>query len=282
MLPGGAAVVGAVKARAVFDIVADDVHAQTLCVHGHGYRDTALKRRNLDLTPGLAFVGGLVDLGRLGFGTIGASTGAATTARARASGALRGSQHDIGIVKRGLQIARAVVVLGLQDVGPGLAAIGGTVNSAAVMTGIPEGGDNHQVVICGIDNNAVDLHRVLEADVLPCCAGIGRLPHPIAQAAPDGVAGSGINDIGIGRSDLDGADAIHAGLLIHDWQPGHAAAGGFPDAAQWRAGIKHAGIADDAGHRRDASAVERPNVPPFEAAIKAGIDLRCRSYARYH
>ena len=36
VLPGGAAVVGAVKSRAAFNVVADDVHAPTVGVHGDG------------------------------------------------------------------------------------------------------------------------------------------------------------------------------------------------------------------------------------------------------
>ena len=128
----------------------------------------------------------------------------------------------------------------------------------------------------GIDKDVGDLHRVFEADVLPGLAGIGGLPHAVAKAAADGVAGAGIHDVGIGWSDLDGADAIDARLLIEDGKPGHAGAGGLPDAALGRAHIEHAGLADDAGDRGDASAMEGPDVTPLEAGIEVGIDLRCR------
>ena len=144
------------------------------------------------------------------------------------------------------------------------------------MGGIAERGDDHQVRIGGIDKDAVDLHRVLEADVLPGLAGIGRLPHAVAEAAADGVAGAGINDVGIGGSDLDGADAIDARLLIEDGEPRHAGAGGLPDAAQRRADVERAGVADDTGHGGDASAVERPHITPLESRIEIGIDLRRR------
>ena len=66
MLPGGAAVVGAVESGAVFDVVADDVHALALGVHGDRHSHAALEGRNFDLGPGLALVGGLEDLRRLG------------------------------------------------------------------------------------------------------------------------------------------------------------------------------------------------------------------------
>ena len=110
--------------------------------------------------------------------------------------------------------------------------------------------------------------------MLPGFAGVGGLPHAIAEAAADGVAGAGINDIGIGGRDLDGADAIHALLLVEDRVPGDAGAGGFPDAALGHAGVEHTGLADGAGDRSDAAAVERPDVTPFEAGIEVGIDLR--------
>ena len=210
--------------------------------------------------------------GRLGLGPEGRDRRSTTAARA-----LRGGQHDTGLVVCVLQVARAVVVGGLENVGPGLAAIGGAVDTAAVVCGVAEGGDDHQIGIVGIDQDAVDLHGVLQADVLPGVAGIGGLPHAVAEAAADGIASAGINDVGIGGSDLDRADAIHALLLVEDGEPGHAGAGGFPDAALRRADVEHAGLADDAGDRRDAAAVERSDVTPLEAGIEVGIDLRRRA-----
>ncbi len=91
----------------------------------------------------MPLVGGLEDLRRLG-PRLTAAAAAATTATAVVC-ALRGGQHHAGHVVGVLQVARAVVVGGLEDVGPGLAAIGGAVNTAALAGGIAEGGDDHQV-----------------------------------------------------------------------------------------------------------------------------------------
>jgi hypothetical protein len=110
--------------------------------------------------------------------------------------------------------------------------------------------------------------------VLPGFAGIGGLPHAVAEAAADGIAGAGINDIRIGGSHLDGADAVDARLLIEDGKPCGAGAGGLPDAALGCAKIIHAGLADDAADSSDAAAVKRPDVTPLEAGIEVGIDLR--------
>ena len=97
---------------------------------------------------------------------------------------------------------------------------------------------------------------------------------PLPRLPLNGVAGAGIHDIGIGGSDLDGADAIDARLLVEDGEPGDAGAGGFPDAAQRRAEVERAGVADGAGDGGDSSAMERPHVSPLEARIEIGIDLR--------
>ena len=205
-----------------------------------------------------------------------AALAGSTTAAALATSALRGGQHDIGLVECVLQVASAVIAGDLEDVGPALTPIGRAVDATAVMGGVTESRDDYQIRIGGIDEDAVDLYGVLEPDVLPALAGIGGLPHAVAEAAPDGVAGTGINDVGIGGCDLDGADAVNARLLIKDGEPRHAGAGGLPDAAQWRAEVEGAGVADDTGHGGNTAAVEGPHVTPLESRIEVGIHLRRR------
>jgi len=240
-------------------------------VHGNGDGNATRERRHFDFGPRLAFVRGFVKRCRLRFGSIAAVAGSAA---AKAAGALRRCEHDLRIVVGVFQVARAIVIRGLQHVGPGLAAIGGAIDTAAVVIDIAKRGDEHQVGIGGIDHDAGDFHHILEPHVLPAFAGIGRLPHTVAEAAANRVPGSGINDVGIGWSDLDSAEAIHARLLIEDREPGHACAGRLPNAAQRRTHVERAGIADDTAHGGDASAMERPDVPPLEPRIEVGIHLR--------
>ena len=204
-----------------------------------------------------------------------AALAGSTTAPALATSALRGGQHDIGLVECVLQVANAVIARGLEDVGPALTAIGRAVDATAVMGGVTESRDDHQIRIGRIDKDAVDLHGVLEPDVPPALAGIGGLPHAVAEAAADGVAGTGINDVGIGGCDLNGPDAIDARLLIKDGEPRHAGAGGLPDAAQWRAEVEGAGVADDTGHGGNTASVVGPHIAPLESRIEVGIHL-CR------
>ena len=80
VLPGGATIVGAVKSRALFNGIADDVHALALGVHGDGDRNAAREGRNLDLGPGLALIRGLEHQGRLASRP---ATAAATAAAGR-------------------------------------------------------------------------------------------------------------------------------------------------------------------------------------------------------
>ena len=244
-------------------------------MHGDRHRNAAFKGRNLDLGPRLAFVGGFEAQRWLALGP-GSTLAGSTTGPTLATSALRGGQHDIGLVERRLQVASAVIAVGFEDVGPALTAIGGAVDATAVMGRVAESRDDHQIRIGGIDKDAVDLHGVLEPDVLPALAGIGRLPHAVTEAAADGVAGTGINDVGIGGCDLDGADAIGARLLIEDRKPRHTRARGLPDAAQWRAEVEGAGVPDDTGHGGNTAAVKGPHITPLEARIEVGIHLRPR------
>src|SRR5580698_514479 len=178
--PGGAAIVRAVESRAVFDVGADDVHALTLGVHGDGERNAAFIGRDLNLGPRLAFIGGFEGQRRLAPGSWAPITGSAT-GTALATCALRGSQHHAGFVERVLQIARSVIAVWLQDVGR-------AVHTTAVVSGVAKGRDDHQLGICGVDDDAVDLHGVLEPDVLPALTGVARFPHAVSEAAADGIA----------------------------------------------------------------------------------------------
>ncbi len=272
--PGGAAVVGAEKTGPMLDVVADNVDAPAM--QGDRHANTAGERRNLERRPGQAAVGRFEQQRRLGL-----CLRAMPERKKRATRALGVSQHDAGITVVEHHFARAVITGGLEDVGPGPAAIRGAVDAAAVVGGVTEGGDDDHIGVGGINQDAVDHHGVFKADVLPGLAGIGGLPHAVAQAAQEGtdhggVTGAGIHDIRIGGNDLNGADGIHAFYLVEDGEPGDAGTGGFPDASLGRARVIHAGLADDAGDRGNAAAVERADVPPLKAGIEVGVDMRGR------
>jgi len=242
-------------------------------MHGDCNGDASLKGWKLNWVPRLAFVGGFETQRRFSCGPVAALAGC-TASAAFATVTLRNGEHYAGLVERVLQVAGAVITFRLEHVGPASAAIGGAMDSAPVMGVVTESRDDDEIGVGGVDDDAVNLYGVLEPNMLPGLAGIGGLPHAVAKAAADRVAGTGIDDIGIGWRDLDGADAVDAGLLIEDGGPCDAGAGGLPDAAEWGAEIEGAGVADDTGYGGDTPTVEGPYITPLEARVEVGIHLR--------
>src|SRR5579862_1883163 len=96
---------------------------------------------------------------------------------------------------------------------------------------VTESGDKHKISVGRVNNDAVDLHRVFESDMLPALASITGFPHAIAKASADGVTGSGVNDIWVRGCDLNCADTVNTRLLIKDWGPRHTSTGRLPYAA---------------------------------------------------
>src|SRR5204862_6670369 len=118
---------------------------------------------------------------------------------------------------------------------------------------------------------------VLKADVRPRLTDIDRFVHAVAERALHRVTSAGIYDIRIGRSHLNGADAVHVCELIEDREPRHAGASGFPNAAGGRPDVEHARLTDRAGDGRDAPTVKRADVAPAETGnevvARSEIDL---------
>ena len=95
-----------------------------------------------------------------------------------------------------------------------------------------ERADINDVRILRIHHDAADLACVLQADVRPGCAAVGRFIDAVAGreiGTNVGLAGSSINSFGIGRRHSDRADGGHR-LAVKDRGPDRAGIGGFPDA----------------------------------------------------
>src|SRR5439155_14738173 len=131
---------------------------------------------------------------------------------------------------------------------------------------------NH-VGIARIDDNAPDLPRIAQADVLPSSAAVGGFVNAITESdvrAHVGFAGSGINHVRISRRNGQGADGGNT-LLLEERLPGLTAIACLPNAAINRAEIVNIGLADDAGHRQRAPAAKWPNRAPAQILKQAGI-----------
>ena len=150
--------------------------------------------------PRLAAVGRLVQ----------AALGAAVDQRPRVPAALmrHGEQH-VGIVRIDRDVADAGVLADLEDLRPGVAAVGGLVE-AAIAAGRPQraiGRDEHDVRIARIDDDAADVLGGLEPEVPPRAAGIVAAIDAVAVADAALVVG------------LAGADPDGAGVLAIDRPP---------------------------------------------------------------
>jgi hypothetical protein len=84
-----------------------------------------------------------------------------------------------------------------------------------------------------MDADAGDVPGVVEADVLPRPAGVGRFPDAVAvrDVAADGLlAAPDVDDVRVGLADGDGADRA-AEEAVGDVLPRGPAVGRAPDAA---------------------------------------------------
>ena len=162
-----------------------------------------------------------------------------------------------------------------------LATIGGPVDAPIIIgtVSVPKSADVHRICILLIDDDAADLARVTQTDVLPAFPTISRSIHPIAGGEVRSNVGfprAHVNNSWIGGSDSNRADRSN-GLMIEDGRPGHSGVRGFPDAAIDRAEIKRIRIPGDPGSSNGAASSKRTDEAPLEPAEKiSGNGLRAQ------
>ena len=167
-------------------------------------------------------------------------------------------ESDLRIVGSKGHINGAGVVVLVEHLAPGLAAVGGLEDAALLVgrEGMAQRSDEDDVGILRIDPDRGDVARVFQPDVLPGLAGVGRLPHAVAlidrSAHVADIAGSDVDDVRIRRRNGDRADRGDV-LLVEDGLPHHAAVGGLPRAAARGSHVVDRRLAGNTGH-----AVTRP------------------------
>ncbi len=254
-VPGFAAVVGAEDAALLgFDDGPDAIGIGA----GDGDADAAENGFGqavaFEFLPGGAAIGGAIE----------AAAGAAAVEAPRSAAHLpeRGVD-DVGIGGIEGEIDAAGLGIFVENFLPGLAAILRAEDAAlfVVGEGMAEGGDEGDVGIFGIDDQASDGVGVAEADEFPGGSGVDGFVDAVAAddvAAHAGFAGADVDDVGIGLGDGDGADGGRGVFrLVEDGPPVEAAVGGLPDAAGSRAHVVGVGLSDDAGDGDYAAAAER-------------------------
>src|SRR5262249_17478010 len=124
-----------------------------------------------------------------------------------------------------------------------------------------------EVRILRMDDDPADELAVLQADVLPASPRIGRLVDAVTIGdveADRGLAGAGVDHVGIGRCHGDRADRRPAHAAVGDAAPEHAAILGLPDAAGTGAEIEGHLVDGIARDGDDATATRGTNAAPFE------------------
>ena len=194
-------------------------------------RDAGIER---DLLPRVAAVGGLPQ-------TAAAAAGVHAPRRALELPHRREEDARIGRIDR--EVDRAGGVVEEEHLLPRLAAVGRAEDAALRVRseGVAHRGDEHAVGVARVDDDVADLLRVVEAEMLPAVAAVGRAIHARAVGqifAQLRFAGADLDHVRIGRRDGDRADRGDVGLAVGDVAPGLSAVRRLPHAAVHRAEVE--------------------------------------------
>jgi hypothetical protein len=122
--------------------------------------------------------------------------------------------------------------------------------------------------VAGVDDDATDLPRVMQANVLPSLTTVTRLVNAITRAKTGAnvrFSGSRVQDVWIRRSNFQRSDRGDR-LPVEHRLPGQTGINGLPDAAIDRAEIKRSSVAWHPGDRRGAAAAKRSDESPLQSA----------------
>src|SRR5581483_228265 len=134
--------------------------------------------------------------------------------------------------------------------------------------------DVDEVRVARVNEDARDVLRVVESDVPPRLAGIGRLVHSVAvrDLRPHvGLARADVHGVGLRRRDRHRADRRDR-LAVEDRLPRAAGVDRLPDAAADRAEVEDVDLPRHAGDAVDAAAAERADEAPAKARVQALVD----------
>src|ERR1700733_9779331 len=213
-----------------------------------------------DLTPGDAVVGGFVQAAaRAAAGRV--------NIPGRAAGLPQGCVDDLGLRGVGAKVNRAAVVIFAENFCPGGAAIAGAIDAAARIgtEAVAERGDEDDVRVARVHQDAADLLRIAQADVAPGDAAIGGFVHAIANGnirAHVCFAGADVDRLRVGGSDGDCADG-GGRLGVENGAPGPAGVFRFPHAAVYCAEQVFVGLAGNAERGEHTAAAEWADQAPL-------------------
>ena len=255
----------------------------------HGVDDLRLGRRNRQRDSAVGLRGKALAVGVGEFRPVLAAVGGLEEAAARTAGA-EGPTLAAEIPHRGIDRVRfqrahgqhaaaGRSIAARQHFAPRLAAVAGLVDAALVVV-VPQmaGGTRvNRVAVLRIDQDPGDVLGILQADIGPVLAAVGRFVDAVADrdaVAHPGLAGAHPHDLRIGGIDGDGADRLHVRLVEHRLEGG-AAVDRLPHAAAGRGREdREPSLVVDRIHRGDASAHPgRADIAGRQAGDGGGIEL---------
>src|SRR6267378_6757786 len=126
-----------------------------------------------------------------------------------------------------------------------------------------QSGDERDVRIFRVDDQAADGTRVAQPGKLPGLAGVDGFVYSVSAddvAANASLSRADINNVWIGFGNRERADGRRSVLLlVEERLPVEAAIGGLPDAACNAAKIISVVLADDTGNGENPPAAKRPD-----------------------
>src|SRR5262249_7613320 len=237
------------------------------------------------LLEGLAAVGGLVDAGVLAEaddGVVGVVAVGDLPAQGRVEAVAaplpQGHEQGVGVPGVHLHVDDAGVLVGVEDLGRGRAAVGGLEQAALGVGAVEpaEGADVDDVGVGGVNGDAADLESLFEAHVLPGLAAVGGLVDAVAvgdAVARVVLAGADPDDVGVGRGDGDVADGA-GGFPVDVVLEGDAVVGGLEQAAAAGGDVVDGGVGLVDGEGGDAAAhVGRADAAPLHRLDPVGGQL---------
>ena len=279
LVPGGAAVVGAVDAARVGGSL--DQHVDAVGV-GRADRQIGLAAQARGkpvggLVPGVAAVAGDVD----------AVLEAARNDRPRLPlGAPHARIDGVRVVGGELEVGRAGAVRDEEDVLPARAPVAAAVDAPLGVRreGVADGGHVDEVGVVGVDEDRAAVAGALQPDVPPGLARVGGLVDPVADddvAAQAVGAGRNVDDVRVRIGHPDRADRPRPEVAVRDVAPVVPAVGGLPDAAAGGAHVEGGRVGAVARHGGDAAAARGAHVAVAQAAEQVGGEARGRRSGRW-
>ena len=186
-----------------------------------------------------------------------------------------GGEEDPRVGRVGGDVHRAGLVVDLQHVRPGRAAVGGA-EDAALRSGLEEvahGRDEDGVGIGGVDPHLADVAGVLETKVTPRPAAVPGREHALAALnviARFRLAAADVDHVRVRRRDGQGADR-GGGPLVEQRCPGPPRVIGPPHPAARRAEHEGVGLLRNPHHHFAPAPAERSDEAPLGIEGDSGV-----------